>query len=806
MKRLRWLPCVLALPVSLALSSGAGDDPTSAFVNPYGPDHGMLRYALEQFGIPREGYATAHLIVAFHRLNGRTFTKEQASRLAEACCSQDTEYELDRPSPLFPPSPVSGRWNAANSWSAARRKVVGAPDVPPFSLYRLTERDSHSYFLNCHPEALVQAEKTLSARIASHGAASPWVRDWVVAQDAVFANCGTFPTAETSYRMQVPLRTLPLRAATNAPQVFHKDSDYQLAAAHFYAGEFGEARVRFQKIGSDPHSPWRQWGAYLAARADIRAASLDPQWMRARAAAYKLRETGARDEALKQIKAQETAANEVALQAINKRLDAVLADSSLKAMHSAATELRNAAHAKLLPEGRLLALGQRFERGDFDGDFTQDFVDLLLLRRVERNRFGAPTPSQGELFEWIRVMQTPTMGDDNQTERLAAFRQSLSRWQASRSGAWLYAVASKLHSSDEAREAADQGVLDALLGSIQGERAFAFGYHAARMTRLLSRNDEARTLLDGLLARPELADEVSARNALLAERFALSRDYDEFVRFLIRVPYGEIDRDLGESRRKPGDPRIGDDAAVVMNMQLPLTVWQRLAKDGRLPEAIRRRIASAGWLRSVLLGRERDADVFTKHLRGVATDLDEELALYVRSPRGAAKQRAAMRIIERRSYIRPYVASDAFAREDEAGRWRLPASDEFVTASWWCRLKPDGDRWSWGEPSAFDSSYDTPVSFLSAAERSAVALEQRALRGLPNATDYYVMHVLAWAKVKPHDSSLPRMLHVAVRSTRGGCISQDTGTLSYRAFRLLQTKYGASDWAKKTPYWYGTTR
>ena len=208
----------------------------------------------------------------------------------------------------------------------------------------------------------------------------------------------------------------------------------------------------------------------------------------------------------------------------------------------------------------------------------------------------------------------------------------------------------------------------------------------------------------------------------------------------------------------------------------------------------------------MLLGRERDADVFAKLLQGVSATLDEELALYLRSPRGAAKHRAAMRVIERRSYIRPYVASDAFEREDQTGTWRLPAADEFVTASWWCSLKPDGDKWTWGEPSAFDSSYDTPMSFLSARERRDVAEEQSALRSLPNATDFYVKHVLAWAKARPNDPSLPRMLHVAVRSTRGGCISQDTGTLSYRAFRLLQTKYGASDWAKKTPYWYGTTR
>jgi len=39
-------------------------------------------------------------------------------------------------------------------------------------------------------------------------------------------------------------------------------------------------------------------------------------------------------------------------------------------------------------------------------------------------------------------------------------------------------------------------------------------------------------------------------------------------------------------------------------------------------------------------------------------------------------------------------------------------------------------------------------------------------------------------------------------STRGGCLYQDSYTLSRTAYVLLHRRYKDGEWAAKTPYWY----
>jgi hypothetical protein len=62
--------------------------------------------------------------------------------------------------------------------------------------------------------------------------------------------------------------------------------------------------------------------------------------------------------------------------------------------------------------------------------------------------------------------------------------------------------------------------------------------------------------------------------------------------------------------------------------------------------------------------------------------------------------------------------------------------------------------------------------------------------------------VLAEVARNPRESRLPEALHRCVEATRNAQGNAATSAWSRRAFTALHGRYGASPWAKRTPYWY----
>jgi hypothetical protein len=88
------------------------------------------------------------------------------------------------------------------------------------------------------------AKSTLEARGAKYGMGSPHLKAWLVAQDMVFQNC-----SEGS--------GIPEKLPAGSDALDRDDRDYQIAAAHFYSGQFVVARDEFLTIGKHAESPWR---------------------------------------------------------------------------------------------------------------------------------------------------------------------------------------------------------------------------------------------------------------------------------------------------------------------------------------------------------------------------------------------------------------------------------------------------------------------------------------------------------------------------------------------------------------------
>src|SRR5262249_18171550 len=130
--------------------------------------------------------------------------------------------------------------------------------------------------------------------------------------------------------------------------------------------------------------------------------------------------------------------------------------------------------------------------------------------------------------------------------------------------------------------------------------AFAtVAFHRARLLAGRSQSDEARRLLDSWLTGP--ADEWprSSRNLFLAERFRLSRSFEELMRFAARVPV-TFQSELGApapAEYVPGTGLLDEDAAWILDRHLPLDLLARAARDSSLSLYARRRLALASWVR-----------------------------------------------------------------------------------------------------------------------------------------------------------------------------------------------------------------
>jgi hypothetical protein len=80
--------------------------------------------------------------------------------------------------------------------------------------------------------------------------------------------------------------------------------------------------------------------------------------------------------------------------------------------------------------------------------------------------------------------------------------------------------------------------------------------------------------------------------------------------------------------------------------------------------------------------------------------------------------------------------------------------------------------------------------------------ELAALAGRGSAPTDLAREAVAFARRAPADPRAPEALHLAVRATRYGCVDDETGRFSKAAFDLLHRRYGRTDWARRTPYWF----
>jgi hypothetical protein len=707
------------------------------------------RFADGHLGILQNGYYHAELVVAYRYLTGgRLGDGEKAAYTSPP--SMDS-YEKQ-----YGDSSASGGWMKARR--AAMPGAAGNGDSY-FSQEREFEKTANGYAersfeLNCPDAAFTTATATLESRTKTWGAQSTELAEWVRGQDAVFSNCskaGTMPDATQS----------------GWSAALKRDRAYQIAAAKFYEADFDGAMQDFEAIGRDKASPWSRWGAYLAARAEVRKAAST-----AKAADYTRLANFDRD----------------GLKEAQRRLLAVERESNDVEVRHAAEAERGFVEVRLDPAKRLDAASKALMGPVPDADFQSDLMDLDFL--MDHGVSG-----DTDLVRWIEEMQSPWKAKP----KARTPQNATSVWQERPTMPWLIAALSEAHSED----AAGGKLLAAAVEVKRDSPAYAT-VNARRIGLMLTvgKRAEARTLTDTTLAAlgPDIS--VSTRNELLGLRMPTARTLTEFLADAPRTVIssessaaemaqcvGPHNSETNGCTGKISPAQFDADAAGYLNTQMPLALLQEAAQSTALPKHLRDAVAEVAWVRALGLGDSDSVERMAKLLPG-----------QLRQTAGVSDGFPATLALLRSSGLRPYL---------EQGVQRSASYSELdhYRDNWWCGRWEDGSQVTGGTQVYGPQQVSLQeIGFVTAEQRKQASDEAARLNALPAGLVWAAQRAMAYVKAHPDHKDAPEALALIVQGTRYGCDLGDKGTpqrtVSKDAFDMLHRMYPKSTWTAKTKYYY----
>lgn len=734
---------LLQAPISLACGPFTLG---SVFTFSAHPEYPLDKFASGRIGMVQPSYARSYLVVAYRYFNGGTFSTAEKEALGELW--------KDRLGLRWTP----GDENWVKGWQDARQKALPGP-TPAIDVYRNREEPKrYESYLNCQQDAFETAVTTLEDRINKLGAGSPALKQWVEAQDSVFANCSEG-------------KHIPAALPAEAEASLRADRDYQIAAANFYATDFDLARKQFEAIGVEAKSPWRASAPYMVARTLVRKASLGP------------------DDTKK-----------ATLVEAEQQLNKIISTPELASSHSAARRLLNLVGLRLHPEERLHELARGLANKTEFANLKQDLWDYTFLMdqflgdsdaHHQQSASTSLNVQGDDLTDWITTLQS---------DKAEALQHSVKRWKATSSVPWLIAALSKVNSQD-----AEAVALQRAAARLQPTSpAFpTASFHIVRLDIAAGRNQEANAKLDDLLQKHSASFDRSSLNLLHHQLLLVSTSLDDFITHAQRIPAGyawddsnrEIPVDETEAgeemKTMKGKALFDSDATEILNHRMPLALMSQVAGNSRLAEHLRRDVTQAVWLRAVLLDNSRIAASLVPSLKALAPEMTPLLNEYLKASDPAAKKFAAIYLWLKFPGLEPII-------DTGIGRGGSLAEQDSYRDNWWCSssFAPENSA-----AKKTDLPKETP-SFLTAAERLTGENQFATLSALGAAPNYLSRQVIDWATKNPEDPRVPEALHLAVKTSRYGCTDKQTGRWSKAAYDFLHRRYPKSDWAKQTPYWF----
>jgi hypothetical protein len=766
---------------------------TAVFTYSVHPDFPLEGFARGEIGVLKPEYARSYLVVAYRYLNeDKLGPKEQRSvlnlwydRLGEGAITEENAKAFAAATTNPSVNEAEDNYQSIgglSNWLEARKKVVSTELEKYLQTSKsVSQNDIYYDYLNCKDNAFVTAVSTLEEKIKTLGANHPEVQEWVMAQDQVFSNCSE-------------LGTIPSPIKPSSSPRAKADRAYQIAAAKFYREEFDEAANLFRQISNDKTSPWQKVAPYLVARCLVRKSmlSLPPN---------------------KDISFQGYFDRNIMFQA-QAQIKSVLSNPALEEYHSATRRLNRYVSFHLEPTNQISKIvdGLTKREGKSFGQDLANYTDLLDKLADDPYDYDLPKSKitkrlpdllgKQDLTDWVLNFQSSS------TE---ALNYALEKWEKTGSSPWLVATLSKIDGK-HAKLPNLLSATDKISSSLPAFPTIAF--HKVRLLKEAGKSTEALIELDKILAT-DLP--LSGRNQIYSQRMLFARNLDEFLKYAQRTVAGEgyfydnreipdqyIEEEEKMTKKAKLKPNVlfDNDSTAIMNKQFPLALMKEAAFNQSLPEGLRKRLIVATWVRAVILENEEIGKVAAQELAKLFPELKEGLSDYLKAISPQSRKFAGLFLVLKFPATRPIVDPNV-DREDP-----IDTINSFRD-NWWCSFDPTDaassvysriERDNEGNPKP--QKEEIPA-FLTKPLLTQAQTEQAKLATLGTAPNYLCDEVVKWAKANLTDPRVPEALHLAVKSTRHGCVDKKTLQFSKSAFQVLHKNFPSNAWTKKTPYFFG---
>ena len=713
--------------------------------------------ALGRYGVLRQGLPWADLLRVYRSLQGLPISMPEAR----------AEFNPDNQ-------------EALKTWLDQRAKVLpneAGPDV-----IRSYENAQFVTVYHVGDDALLKAAQTLSILLAKYGA-SPAVRDWVQAQDQVFASAPDSP--------HIPVPVQASAGLVHAPEWLVQEREYQIASAQFYSSQWDLAQEGFRRMAAEREHPRKAWGLYLAARCLVRKAEspiVTPADVEAARHSQEQAAAGLRVAVRKLPEANEATKLSCYREA-QALLQEMLQDPGNASVHRAARQYLELVRYRTEP---LTLLADLLRDQCLAEPVSGNLVDTKIgdaLNFLPKDRKGEPAPvavpGDSDLANWLGAMagHLPWHVDAE---------MALTRWRAHPSDAWLVAVLSLAQHPSPALEPA---LAAARKIPRQSPLFPTTRWHLLRLELSGLGGKTLALRIERALRRGSLPP--WAVNQLRATRQGLAQDAATWLSFASRKPTATVDGELQIPGRDTPAELFDEGTARALTEQVPLQQVVPLLKAARLPSMGSQEFAKAAWTKAVLLEQWDQARSLVEFL---PPSLHAPATKALSSAENDALRFQTAVLVMDWPGLRPTVEFDLGRQYvgPAAGVSPLMKFD-MLRDNWWCG--PDVDKPEWNSGKQAPAPVHIPG--LSQADQATAAEETRLLAKVASAQLWFGRSVLAFAKSHPDDDRVPHALHRFVWTIRSPrCLSKDAQTLGQEAFRRLHKLYPKSPWTKKTPYYF----
>ncbi|MBS1999092.1 MAG: hypothetical protein JSS86_22355, partial [Cyanobacteria bacterium SZAS LIN-2] len=447
-----------------------------------------------------------------------------------------------------------------------------------------------------------------------------------------------------------------------------------------------------------------------------------------------------------------------------------------------------------------------------------------------------------DLVDWVCSFQQSNAiwyySSDEEKKQLKKEREEnaghcLARWRATHTLPWL--VAAITYNNPQDKDKHDLLVAASAVPS-QSPAYQTVQYYLIDGLIQAGRSAEAKKHLLPILSRADLTP--SSRNLFLSQRLATSGSAAEYLSSAVQTAQAtpaysntaQMPDNWYALENKSGyfqacSTFANGSVARDINKNLPQSQWLALALNSTLPQALRKNIVRAAWVRSKLL--EQDNAQLDNLMMQFHPNLKKELSDYSKAADPSEKRFALACLVFNNYGMSPYV-------EGGVQRHGLSMKEfDYYQANFWKPFAPE-EKAAPKEESE-ESEYDPfgqGVSFigsdriqtmvlgyskphlnkvLSAEEKKQAAQERRIIyKNHPS--KFLGQAVLEWAAAHPKDPRVPHLLYVVVKLPKwsGQDQSEDQAEnklalgskYSRKAYVVLHQQYPASRWAKAAPCWY----